>query len=290
MTARAVLRRPRPEAVFLERYAVVHDISGPRVRLALLWSAGVVVAFVFGTFVLALYFGATAAIGALQAAAQARHAGWTANQALAGIGAAGVTLAAAVNVRMWGLAVIVFALAAVLFPEQFGVPSVLGGLRGETGDGSDPDRPPRPTLAQLAGPTAHTLGPGLLMGLAAASAVQVDRVDAMVFIFLFVAVSTYDAGDFLCGAGYDSLVAGPLAGALGVGVVTAAMYIAQPPPLEGTETLVAGALLMLACPAGQWLASWLLPTARSKAPGLRRLDSWLLAAPAFLVVCWFADG
>jgi hypothetical protein len=269
----------------LERYGVDHDIAGPRVRLAIAWSAAVVVAYVAGTFALGLVFAATAAVGALQAASAARRADRPVNQVLAAVGAASICLAATVNLTVCGLAVIAFAIASVLFPERFDVP----GVRSvPAGDGTDPDRRTRPSLRDLAGPAADTLGPALFMGLAGAAAVQVDRVDAMAFIFLFAAISTYDAGDFLCGAGSGSLAVGPAAGMLGVVVVTAAMLLAQPPPLEGAEVVVAGLLVTGACPLGQFLASWLLPSTHARAPGLRRLDAWLLSAPAFLVVCWFA--
>lgn len=185
---------------------------------------------------------------------------------------------------MWcGLAVLAFAVAALLFPEGFDqVPVAAADDEGGT-----------PVAARSRGGLAHaanTLGPGLAMGLAGAAAIQTARVENMAFLFLFVAVSTYDAGDFLCGAGYATRVGGPLAGVLGVAVVTIVLYVAEPPPFRGTETLWAGAVLAVACPLGQWLASWLLPTARTKAPGLRRLDSWIVAAPSFLVVLWLIDG
>ena len=40
-------------------------------------------------------------------------------------------------------------------------------------------------------------------------------------------------------------------------------------------------LAMIACPAGQILASALLPKASAHAPALRRLDTMLVVAPAW---------
>jgi hypothetical protein len=268
-------------ASFLDRVAVVHDISGPRVRLAVLWSAAVAAALLLGTAALAVVFGATAAIGSLQVAARWRQAGEPANQPLAAIGAALIVAASTLGNVWCGVAVLAFAAAALVFPEGFDQPSASADNDGE---GSTAAR-----LRRGLDHAANTLGPGLAMGLAGAAAIQTARVENTAFLFLFVAVSTYDAGDFLCGAGYDTRIGGPLAGVLGVVVVTVVLYVAEPPPFRGTETLWAGAALAVGCPLGQWLASWLLPTARAKAPGLRRLDSWIISAPSFLVVLWLID-
>jgi hypothetical protein len=275
-------------ASFFDRVAVVHDIDGPRVRLAVLWSAAVAVALLLGTTGLALVFGVTGAIGALQVAARWRQAGEPANQPLAAAGAALIVVAATVGNVWCGLAVLAFTMAALLFPEGFDqVPLLAAGDDPHDADAAGATLGSR--LRRGLDHAANTLGPGLAMGLAGAAAIQTARVENMAFLFLFVAISTYDAGDFLCGAGYATRVAGPVAGMLGVAVVTMAMYVAEPPPFRGTDTLWAGAIVAVGCPLGQWLASWLLPTARAKAPGLRRLDAWIVSAPAFLVILWLID-
>jgi hypothetical protein len=265
---------------FLDRVAVVHDISGPRVRLAVLWSGAVVVALLVGPAALALVFGATAAIGSLQVAARWRQAGEPANQPLAAIGAALIVAASLLGNSWCGLAILAFAVVALVFPEGFDPAQVTIDDEEVTTTGR---------LRRGLDHAANTLGPGLAMGLAGAAVIQTARVESMAFLFLFLAVSTYDAGDFLCGAGYDTRIGGPLAGVLGVVVVTVVLFVAEPPPFRGAETLWAGGVLAVACPLGQWLASWLLPTARAKAPGLRRLDSWIISAPSFLVVLWLID-
>jgi hypothetical protein len=180
--------------------------------------------------------------------------------------------------------VLAFAVVSLVFPEGFDVAKPDAERSGDDEEVSTAAR-----LRRGLDHTANTLGPGLAMGLAGAAAIQTARVENTAFLFLFIAISTYDAGDFLCGAGYDTRIGGPLAGVLGVAVVTVVLYVAEPPPFRGTETLWAGLVLAIACPLGQWLASWLLPSARAKAPGLRRLDSWIVSAPAFLVVLWLID-
>jgi hypothetical protein len=45
-----------------------------------------------------------------------------------------------------------------------------------------------------------------------------------------------------------------------------------------------GILTALSCPLGQLLASALLPRGAAWAPALRRIDSYLLAAPLWLVL------
>lgn len=112
----------------------------------------------------------------------------------------------------------------------------------------------------------------------------------MALLFLLGAVCTYDAGDFLCNGGPRRRLVGPLAGMLGVGVVSAAMYFAQPPPFGSKGSIGVGLVLCVACPLGQLLGSWLLPRARTPAPALRRLDSWLIAAPAMVVAAWIAPS
>ena len=51
------------------------------------------------------------------------------------------------------------------------------------------------------------------------------------------------------------------------------------PPLDLAAGLRYGAVAMVVLPAGVVLASLLLPDGRMSAPGLRRIDSWLVFAP-----------
>ena len=126
------------------------------------------------------------------------------------------------------------------------------------------------------------LGPAVVV----VSVIEIHRVDSMAFLFLAAVVSVCDAGDYLIGAGYDQRLAGPLAGLVAGIALTAAMSVIDPPPLEGNQVWTFGLLLTVLALAGPFVGTWMLPTARAAAPALRRIDSWLLAAPVFLVGLW----
>jgi hypothetical protein len=258
-------------AGFVERYAVVHDLRGPRIRLGVVWTLVLAVAVVAGTWALAVLLAATAGLAALQATTRWNDAGHRANSWLAAGGAAAMVLAAAVNNTLFGLASIAFGIAAVAYPAGF-------------------DQPPSRDVAASAGRAWATVASGWFVGLAAGAVVQVSRIDGLLLFFLLASVSTYDAGDFLCTEGSRNRWVGPLAGMLGVAVVAVAMFFARPKPFSGPQTLAVGLVVALLCPCGQLLGSWLLPRSRAKAPALRRLDSWLLVAPVFAAVAWIAQA
>ena len=255
---------------FADRYAVIPDLRGPRIRFGVLWGLVLGVAVVLGGWALAVFLAANAGVAGLQVTGRWHEVGQPANQPLAAAGAVVVVVAAAVNNTVLGIALLAFVAAALVFPVSFR---------------EAPMTDPRTSATYAWGTLAASLFPAL----AGAAAVQVGRVDAMALAFLVGAVCTYDAGNFLCHGGPRQRLVGPVAGMLGVLVVTAAMYFAKPPPFDGTEAILVGLLLTVLCPAGQLLGSWLLPRARTPAPALRRLDSWLLSAPAMLVAAWIAQ-
>jgi hypothetical protein len=257
-------------AELADRYLVIPDVRGPRIRLGVLWTLGLFVSLALSAAGLAVYLGLTAAVAALQTSARWRDADATANQWLAAGGAFVIVVASAVGNGECGVAILVFALAAVFFPT--GVGFQLPASWSEIG-------------TQAWG----TLASGLFVAIAGACAVQLERIDALTLLFLVGAASTYDAGNFLCTEGRRNQWVGPAAGMAGVLVVTIAMAIAQPPPFSSPVALLLGVMLVFLCPAGQLLASWLLPRGRAHAPALRRLDSWLLAGPLLLIAAWIAQ-
>ncbi len=103
---------------YVDRFAVVHDIRGPRIRLAVVWSVVVLAGFVVGTTGLALVFGATAAIGSLQVGARWRHEGQPANQVLAAVGAALIKLSDTIKKTVTGTVGMVFTVAAMLASDD----------------------------------------------------------------------------------------------------------------------------------------------------------------------------
>jgi uncharacterized membrane protein YdcZ (DUF606 family) len=253
-----------------DRYLVTPDVRGPKIRLGLLWTVALFVSLVASAPGLAVFLGLTVAVAALQTSARWRDAGASANQWLAAGGALVIVVASSIGNAWSGAAVVAFAVVAVFFP-----------------DGPAPQIPT--SLGQIGTQAWGTLAAGLCPAVVGVCAVQLERIDALTFLCLVGAASTYDAGNFLCTEGRRNPWIGPLAGMGGVVVVAIAMAVAQPPPFSSAQALLLGLALVVLCPAGQMLGSWLLPRGRAHAPALRRLDSWLLAGPLLLLAAWIAQ-
>ncbi len=103
-------------------------------------------------------------------------------------------------------------------------------------------------------------------------------------ISLILLVSAYETGDFIVGSGSSNAVEGPLAGIVALGAVAFLLFLILPAPFDATSILLFAALAAICCPLGQILASGLLPRGNAWAPAMRRLDSYLLAAPIWLVL------
>lgn len=129
--------------------------------------------------------------------------------------------------------------------------------------------------------TATIIG-AVLPAIAAASVVFAVRIDLWAGLFLVAAVSMYDAGSFLLGAEAGSRWEGPVAGMIGALAVTFTMAAFHPSPFDGATAWLAGGVIALTCTLGQMVAGMALPTPGSRAGGLRRLDSYIIAGPAFL--------
>jgi len=91
-------------------------------------------------------------------------------------------------------------------------------------------------------------------------------------------------GDFIVGSGSANAFEGPLAGLVALGAVAFLLFLIQPAPFDSFTILLFSALAAVCCPLGQILASGLLPRGNAWAPALRRLDSYLLAAPIWLIL------
>ena len=121
---------------------------------------------------------------------------------------------------------------------------------------------------------------GLCGGASAAMVLLADyEIGAVIILVVFVMV--YDASDYLVGSGASNGFEGPAFGALFIGAVACLVAVAGVPPFRGGDVWTFALLAALACPAGQLLASAMLPNAAARAPALRRLDSMLLVAPAW---------
>lgn len=126
------------------------------------------------------------------------------------------------------------------------------------------------------------------VGIAAGSLVGLMDVGIGVIVSLVVLVSAYEVGDFLVGSGSSNAVEGPISGLVSLGAALFILWIAAPAPLTDRSVLLFGAVAAVCCPLGQILASGLLPRGNAWAPALRRLDSYLLAAPLWLVLLAYA--
>ncbi|MCP5026833.1 MAG: hypothetical protein GY929_11180 [Actinomycetia bacterium] len=247
------------------RYAMVYDITGPKVRLGFLWFIWQFEAIYLGRWAVALSFAGVAGMAAWQAAGTWIERGATDDRKLVAALVAVCPLAAWAGTGLLGL-VLLFVTTVAL---------ILAALRGHTAEG---------TLVKV----GEILRVVLVPAVGASAVVLVYKVDIGAIIALSLLVAAYEMGDYLVGSGSPNVVEGPVAGIAAVAVVgfTLSLSFLQPPPFEGTDIWFFAALVALLCPIGQVLASWVLPRSAAHAPALRRLDSWLVAAPVWVVILW----
>ena len=243
--------------------------KGPRMRLGVLWFVGLCSAMVLGSFAVSLLFACVCAVAALQVSGLWRTRKVRANRLVAGVCAGFLPLAAWAGTRAIGVVLLVCVIAAVLLGSDSSIqPGVLGRER---------------IMGNLPVVSA-TLRSGMFVGLAGAAVVHVEGLDSLSIVYLAALVSVYDSGCYLVGAGQRNRLVGVGAGLAGAMVVIITMTAVYPNDLWSDSTVRwVGFFTAIACPAGQMLGTWILPSARAKAPALRRLDSWLLAAPVFLI-------
>ena len=122
------------------------------------------------------------------------------------------------------------------------------------------------------------------VGLAAASLAGLANIEIGAIMALVLLVSAYEVGDFLIGSGSANAVEGPITGLVALGAALFMLWVVAPAPFTDRSMLLFGALAAVCCPLGQILASALLPRGNAWAPALRRLDSYLLAAPLWLLL------
>ncbi|MGF1599460.1 MAG: hypothetical protein ACFCVK_21530 [Acidimicrobiales bacterium] len=121
-------------------------------------------------------------------------------------------------------------------------------------------------------------------GIAAACLGALAAHEVGAVVALVALVSAYEAGDFLVGSGSSNAVEGPVSGLLALSAVLFILWVVAPSPFTPRSIVLFGALAGVCGPSGQLLASALLPRGSAWAPALRRLDSYLLSAPLWLVL------
>jgi len=247
--------RPAPSRP-TRRYAVVHDPTGPKVRLGVLWFLVAAVAVAVGPLAVGAVYGITAAVAAAQTARAWRRRRFRPNEQVAAVVAGAMGVGAVIGAGGAGLAL----LAGVIIAYAMA-----------SGDAKSP----HPVI----GDTGWTLQCALGPGVAAMSMVLLTRLDRGSALALLLLVSAYETGDYLVGTGAKNPLEGPVAGGAAIAVIT---FILSTTPLSALSFaqawLFGGAVVVLA-PLGQLAASALLPAAGAPASALRRLDSLLLAAP-----------
>lgn len=243
------------------RYAVVYDLDGPRVRLGVAWfllvlGALVIERLVVGAPLLVLVYGAAAGVAAAQVARSHVDAGAGVDPRLAAALAVTVSASSLLGARFVGL--VILAAVGVALADSWMHASRQSSVLGDAGI----------TLQAALVPAAAAVGVALTL-----------RYEIGAAVVLILLVSVFDLGDFLVGSGAASVIEGPLAGTAAVAVVTAIVAVLNVPPFGGAWAWAFGAGAAVLCPAGQVLASAILPDGMVRSPALRRLDSLLLLAP-----------
>lgn len=270
--------RVRPKQALL----VSPDITGPRVRLGVLWFLLALAAITSGRLWTSVLCASVAALSGSQMVAvwgrprrrgerrrrdpgsrRAPGEALPVDRLIAAVGAGALPLLAGYGTGSLGAGLVAIPLVVV----------IIHALRGGTFVTA------LPTLMGV-----------IVPGIAAASIVLVVRVDLWAGLFLVMTVSMYDAGSFLHGAESPSRWEGPVAGIIGVFAVTFTMSVFHPTPFTAVTVALSGAVIAVSCPLGQMLASKMLPTPEARARGLRRLDAYLVAGPAFYVCSLLVAG
>lgn len=254
---------PPTGSAFRQRYGVVHNPHGPRIRLGIAWMI-----LVFGSFAaawmrpygLATVYAVAAGLAALQVVDAWQGQGDGTDRYVAAFGASFLPIAATVGTRELGAGLILLVATAV------GV--ALSRPKG------------RRTMPVFAA-AGHTVLAAGLCGGAAASLVLLANYEIGAVIILLVYVMVYDASDFIVGSGSTNGIEGPIAGGVFICAATMVLAVFEVPPFRGADIWTFAALTVIACPVGQIVASAMLPRADATAPALRRIDSLLIAAPAW---------
>jgi hypothetical protein len=252
---------PSPRTAFRQRYGVVYDTHGPRLRLAVVWVLAVVASLAIEPlrpYGLAALYAVVAGVAAMAVVDAWHEVRAGADRWVAAVGASTLPVLATQGARALGAGLVLVVVAAVG-----------AAARREARDRA---------LVDAAGHTVLSAG---LCGGAAASLVLLADYEIGAVIILLVYVMVYDASDYVVGSGATNGVEGPLAGALFIAAVTLLLAVTEVPPFRGTDIWNFAVLAAVACPAGQLLASAMLPSAEVRAPALRRLDSLLVVAPAW---------
>lgn len=254
---------PTPATAFRQRYGVVYNTQGPRMRLAVLWVLAVVASIAYAPlrpYGLAVLYGVAAGLAAQQVVDAARSTRAGKLRWVAALGASSLPVVATVGTGALGVGLLVLVVVAVVTAIT--------------------DGPEHREMSVIAAAGNCVLAAGVCGG-AAAALVLLAQYEIGALIILMIYLMVYDASDYIVGSGASNGVEGPLAGGLFIAATTTMLAVTEVPPFRGADVWSFAMLAAVACPAGQILASAMLPRADAFAPALRRLDSMLIVAPAW---------
>lgn len=274
--AKAAPKRARSSSVAVspslaDRLLEPVDTSGRKTLLGILWIVALVASLRLGVLAMGILFGLVGAVAGLHGARSWRRRGWPVNRVVAG----GTPLLAGIAVGIGNGAA-----GAVM----------LGGVVATVVTSMFHMR--RVRILDTAGSTLRSWLPSAVTAI---SIVAVYRVSLQAAVGLILLSLSYDVGAYVWGAGVHRPLASRIAGIVTVLVATFALAVVhmvlELPPFESSAAvLVFGALAAVCCPLGQIVVSASLPTARDSAPALRRLDSLVIAAPAWAMALWSSLG
>ncbi|MEM9133421.1 MAG: hypothetical protein AAF962_19065 [Actinomycetota bacterium] len=127
-------------------------------------------------------------------------------------------------------------------------------------------------------------------GVAAASLAALADIGIGAALALVGLVSAYEVGDFLVGSGSMNAVEGPLSGFVSLAAVVFILWVVTPDPFTSSSIVLFGVLTGVGCVIGQIFASAILPRGAAWAPALRRLDSYLVVAPIWVLLLGSVDA
>lgn len=119
-------------------------------------------------------------------------------------------------------------------------------------------------------------------GVAAAALVLARAQGLALGLVLAGMVTVFDSSAYLIGTGAPNRWEGSVAGVASIAALTLFVAAVLAPPLSGATPWLLGAAVAVTAPIGPVLARWVTGDKLAPVPALRRLDSLILAGPAWV--------
>lgn len=258
--------RAREERWQRHRFAVPYRTDGPKLTFGVLWFVMIVGAIVYSPIFVAALVSGVAGLAGLQIG----YAWFPRHNATRLWAAAGAFVSGLLG-AMGPIGVIAAAVAGLVISFAYAV--------------ANPSRS-QSTMA-LAEVAMRAIVPA---GVAAASLAALANIGVGAALALVGLVSAYEVGDFLVGSGSMNAVEGPLSGLVSLAAVVFILWVVTPDPFTSSSIVLFGVLTGVGCVVGQIFASAILPRGGAWAPALRRLDSYLVVAPIWVLLLGSVDA